>query len=532
MYAHSAQIGGQYLFSAHSQIPYHFLPLHLSLSVADSHHRQQTANGAYEHNENPYVIPKQTEDSVYIDWPGDVYETSPAQDLSLMASQSYLNPKPRLLLEGIFKYESHLADLDTSQVTEEPSLFVGQPNSYDQSKAIDSESDEPKKPLEEQVVAMVETHIKSSGRNGAQAQLSHFWDIGNLILSELRAKKDMDKKERLAFLAQNIELVLGDAFEGKENEYYRSRNLDRMIRFVLCFPDKGDVERLSQRLNWKHFVEILKLNDPFAREFYTEMAWYRDWQNPKRLIEEIKWKLYHRTLISRQEDEDEIRTVLDGFKQGEISDLLDLKDLYLFPYVKADFTKTNEEDIGAEMLDGSKRKGKGAVSNLQRFLQEFGIDVTFKDREYEVSLPDHDGPPWRIDILLNRRGRTVIVELKKGKLSRENYDQVEFYANLYKDYKQGPNEEDPFLVMFVHDKSEELEEFMHRHRKSSEIFVALWRTEITPKEVDELISESLNLSETRAEKDRERLEKLMRMTPEELAQTTDYSDLYTTTDPS
>jgi len=42
--------------------------------------------------------------------------------------------------------------------------------------------------------------------------------------------------------------------------------INRMIQFFQLFPEQAIVATLSQQLSWSHFMEILPVKDPLARE--------------------------------------------------------------------------------------------------------------------------------------------------------------------------------------------------------------------------------------------------------------------------
>jgi hypothetical protein len=45
-----------------------------------------------------------------------------------------------------------------------------------------------------------------------------------------------------------------------------------MVRFAKSFVDVAIVVTLSQQLGWSHFLAILPIKDPLARDFYAEMC--------------------------------------------------------------------------------------------------------------------------------------------------------------------------------------------------------------------------------------------------------------------
>ena len=49
-------------------------------------------------------------------------------------------------------------------------------------------------------------------------------------------------------------------------------SLTRMVRFVETLADEAIVVTLSQQLSWSHFLALLPIKDPLARDFYAEIA--------------------------------------------------------------------------------------------------------------------------------------------------------------------------------------------------------------------------------------------------------------------
>lgn len=437
------------------------------------------------------------DEQVVFSLPRDFFEMPGRGDLSLTPASDFTGDLRLGPLTGVFKYQK--PDSGSLKATAKATGLLSSAVS-----PVDTESGDGRRDFRQEILGLVDEALALPESQRGRRRLLHFFELGDLMVRKLRSDPLTDAGGWLVELAKAIADRLDEAIPDDEAALYEPENLRLMIRFALCFSDREYVEKLAGRLGWEHLSEIIKLDDPFAREFYAEMAWYRDWQNPRILREQINAKLYHRTLISRQE-EDEIRRVLDEFKSGHIDALLYLKDLYLFPFVEADFDKTPEPVLEAEMV-------KNEGGNLKKFLSEFGPGMTFKANQYEVSMPDDDGGPYRIDILLKRGSRPIIVELKKEKYRPEFNGKVEFYARLYTTFKKEPDEEEPFCVLLVPEKNAAVEAIMHERLKEKNIFVALWRTKITGEELDTLISESLALSAKRARQERQRLEALLGVT--------------------
>jgi len=48
--------------------------------------------------------------------------------------------------------------------------------------------------------------------------------------------------------------------------------VNRAIQFAQFFPDPAIVSTLSTQLSWSHFIELLPIKDPLARDLYAEMC--------------------------------------------------------------------------------------------------------------------------------------------------------------------------------------------------------------------------------------------------------------------
>ena len=77
------------------------------------------------------------------------------------------------------------------------------------------------------------------------------------------------------------------------------RSLYRAIQFCQGFTDKEIVSTLSTQLSWSHFIELLPINDPSARDFYAEMCRIERW-DVRTLRLKIGGMLFQRTALSRR----------------------------------------------------------------------------------------------------------------------------------------------------------------------------------------------------------------------------------------
>ena len=92
-----------------------------------------------------------------------------------------------------------------------------------------------------------------------------YWDIGERIRTEILSD------ERAAYGKQVID-ILSEQLSAQYGRGFARTNLFNMIRFAEVFPVRSIIHSLSGQLSWTHFRNIIYVDDPLAREFYTEMC--------------------------------------------------------------------------------------------------------------------------------------------------------------------------------------------------------------------------------------------------------------------
>ena len=119
-----------------------------------------------------------------------------------------------------------------------------------------------------------------------------FWHLGRRLLAEnLQDARAEYGKQILASVSRELTVEFGPAFN--------LRSLYRAIQFRQCFPDLPIVSTLSTQLNWSHFIELLPIETPLARDFYAEMCRVEHW-NVRTLRLKIGGMLFERTALSKK----------------------------------------------------------------------------------------------------------------------------------------------------------------------------------------------------------------------------------------
>lgn len=152
-----------------------------------------------------------------------------------------------------------------------------------------------------------------------------YWRIGQRIRSEvLGGQRASYGAEIVVSLSRQLVLEYGRGFEEK--------SLRRMVQFAEVYPDEAIVVSLMRQLSWTHFLVLLPIKDPLARDFYAQMCSIERW-SVRTLRERVDSMLFERTALSRKPDE-LIRLELDAVRaQGDVSPPLLLKDPYVLDFL-------------------------------------------------------------------------------------------------------------------------------------------------------------------------------------------------------
>ena len=133
------------------------------------------------------------------------------------------------------------------------------------------------------------------------------WHVGRRLMKEnLQEGRAAYGKRILATLSQELTNEFGDGFS------YSS--LTRMVRFAESMPDQSIVATLSQQLGWSHFLALIPIKDPLARDFYAKMCRIERW-DVRTLRQKIGGMLFQRTALSKNTKEviaSEIANLRDG----------------------------------------------------------------------------------------------------------------------------------------------------------------------------------------------------------------------------
>ncbi len=122
-----------------------------------------------------------------------------------------------------------------------------------------------------------------------------YWRIGQRIRTEVLGEARAAYGEGIvALLSRELAADYGRGFEEK--------NLRRMVQFAEVYPTEEFVVSLIRQLTWTHFLGLLPLKEPAARDFYAQMCQLERW-SVRTLRERVGSMLFERTALSAQPEE-------------------------------------------------------------------------------------------------------------------------------------------------------------------------------------------------------------------------------------
>lgn len=284
-----------------------------------------------------------------------------------------------------------------------------------------------------------------------------YWDLGDRIRRDILGQERAEYGQRVVTeLAQSLTQEFGRGF-GRAN-------LFNMVRFAEAFPHRQIVQTLSGQLSWSHLLEILTLEDPLRREFYTELARVHRW-SVRALRDRIHSMLFERTALSRKPDELIQQEIALLREEDRLSPDMVLRDPYLLPF------------LGLANTYSEKDLEDAIIREMEAFLLEVGDGFTFAARQKPIPVGTKI---YALDLLFYHRKlrRLIAVELKIGPFKPEYKGQMELYLRWLDRYEREPHEEAPIGLILCSDA--QLEEIELLGLEHGDIRVARYLTETLP----------------------------------------------------
>jgi len=282
------------------------------------------------------------------------------------------------------------------------------------------------------------------------------WQLGRRLLAEnLKDGRAAYGKQILATVSQELTAEFGGGFS------YTA--LTRMARFAEWIADEQIVSTLSTQLSWSHFIELLPVREPLARDFYAEMCRVERW-DVRTLRQKIGGMLFERTALSRKPPE-RISAEIDKLRDGQMTPDLVFRDPYFLDLLGLTGAYS-ERDLEAAIL-----------REIEGVLLELGCGFAFVARQKRMSVGKDD---FHLDLLFYHRHlrRLIAVELKLESFQPAHVGQMEFYLRWLDRHERAPGEEAPIGLILCAAADAEQIELLQLDAKS--IRVSEYLTELPP----------------------------------------------------
>lgn len=286
-----------------------------------------------------------------------------------------------------------------------------------------------------------------------------YWRIGLRIHTEILGG------DRAVYGGQ-IVVTVSRQLESEFGRGFGEKNVRRMVQFAELFPDEAIVVSLIQYVSWTHFLAILPIKAPLARDFYAEMCRVERWP-VRTLRKKIGGMLYERTALSKNTAE-VIKAELDTLRNGQMTPDMVFRDPYLLDF------------LGLQGAYSEKDLENAILREMERFLLELGSGFTFVARQKRMSIGKDD---FYLDLLFYHRHlrRLVAIELKLESFQPAHTGQMELYLRWLDKHDRAAGEESPIGLILCAGADAEQVELLQLDDKS--IRVAEYLTELPPMEL-------------------------------------------------
>ena len=265
--------------------------------------------------------------------------------------------------------------------------------------------------------------------------LQTHWTVGKLIIDREETDKvnEQSRRSLLIELSKALTIEIGTGFS-RANLFY--------MRLFYLANKSG--QTVSDRLNWSHWIELLKLDDPMERSFYEKQSIAENW-SVRELKRQKSSLLFHRLAISKDAD-----GIMQLSKQGQVFD--DKNDLIKSPYI-LEFLGLSEEARYSESILEQR-----IIDNLQRFLLELGKGFAFVARQFRITL---NNKHYKVDLVFYHRILKcfVLIDLKISDVEHYDIGQMNMYLNYFATEQNVADDNPPIGIILAKEKDEVMVEY-------------------------------------------------------------------------
>lgn len=321
--------------------------------------------------------------------------------------------------------------------------------------------------LFERISSLIEQARTTVSRNVNTVEVYTKYEIGRYIVED-----EFEGKYRAAYgktILQNLSTRMIDRFG--EGWSYETLNLCK--RFYAVYSDfvtdgykiqesnsvttgykinvltQTDVSDVPKRTNphfgltWSHYIILLRVKNPQARNFYEIEAAKQQWSK-RQLQRQVASSLYERLALSRDKDE-VMRLANEGQTIEKPADLLKNPLTLEFLGLKPD-ASYSESKLESAIID-----------KLQMFLLELGKGFLFEGRQKRFTFEEDN---FYVDLVFYNRLLQcyVLIDLKTDKLTHQDLGQMQMYVNYFDRYVKTDFEKPTIGILLCETKNDALVE--------------------------------------------------------------------------
>lgn len=203
-----------------------------------------------------------------------------------------------------------------------------------------------------------------------------------------------------------------------------------------ALPTPLPPEQLA-RISWTHFLELVRIDDPWKRAFYENELLQGHWSK-RQLQRQIGSLLYERTGLSTHK-----KGVIERARKQEPPETIVemLRDPYILEFTGlSERPEYSENELESALLD-----------HLQRFLLELGRGFCFEARQFRMT---EGRKHHRVDLVFYHRILRchVLIDLKIRAFKPEDAGQMNFYVNWFKANMMHKGDNPPVGILLCSDK--------------------------------------------------------------------------------
>jgi predicted nuclease of restriction endonuclease-like (RecB) superfamily len=192
------------------------------------------------------------------------------------------------------------------------------------------------------------------------------------------------------------------------------------------------IERLSHRLSWSHYIQILKADNELEINFYTKQCERENW-SVRELKRQMNSMLFHRLALSK--DKKGVLAIAE--KGAEIQKPEDIiKEHFIFEFLGIPQQQQYLEGELEEKL----------ILNLENFLLELGKGFAFVKRQYRIPVSNRQ---FSVDIVFYHiiLKCYVLIDLKRGEVEHGDIGQMNFYLNYFRNEVNTKTDNEPIGIV-------------------------------------------------------------------------------------